>query len=87
MFGTDFRIIILILGMAYLIYYLGCKNIILEHRIQELECDEKPSKKENFSEFKKDDNKPKQSRELYEKINTIIYDKLGVSAREFILGK
>lgn len=73
--------------MAYVIYYLGCKNIIMEHRIQEIECEEKTDSKKECLSSKKDDDKPKQSRELYEKINNIIYDKLGVSAREFILGK
>lgn len=73
--------------MAYVIYYLGCKNIILEHRIQELECGEKPTKTEEFSGPKKDDDKPRQSRELYAKINSIVQDKLGISARELILGK
>jgi hypothetical protein len=87
MFGTDFRIIILILIMAYVIYYLGSKNIILEHRIQELECGEKPIQKEEFSDTKKHEDKPRQSRELYSKINSIVHDKLGISARELILGK
>jgi hypothetical protein len=87
MFGTDFRLIILLLVMAYVIYYLGCKNIILEHRIQEIECGETPPKKEEFSGSKKDEDKPRQSRELYSKINSIVQDKLGISARELILGK
>jgi hypothetical protein len=87
MFGTDFRIIILILLMAYIIYHLGCKNIILEHRIQEIECGVKSIKKEEFSGPKKEEDKPRQSRELYSKINSIVQDKLGISARELILGK
>lgn len=76
--------------MAYLIYYLGCKNVILEHKVQELECGEKSFPKEGLINPKKevaDDDKPKQSRELYSKINSIVQDKLGISARELILGR
>jgi hypothetical protein len=91
MFGVDFRVIILILVMAYLIYYLGCKNVILEHKVQELECGTKSSNPDELINPKKEvvniDEQPKKSRELYSKINSIVQDKLGISARELILGR
>lgn len=88
MFGINIWCILIIILLAYCLYYNICENIRLRYELNDLRCE----KKEQFRDkYEIDDtppeNKPKKSRELYSKMNSIVQKNLGISLREMVLGK
>ena len=86
MFGVNIWYVLIIIALGYILYRRECRNIILEHEINDFKCKKKDKIPEDDEEIAPD-NTPKKSRELYSKMNDIVQKNLGISLREMVLGK
>lgn len=85
MLGISLSGVFIIVFLLYLLYCKYKENIILCYEVEKI----KKVKKEKLDlcEDETTKNTPEKSRQLYDKMNSIVQKNLGISLRDMVLGK